>query len=76
MKLLIVEIDETTEARVNTAAKAAGLSAQQWLKKIIDEKTVTSWPDSVKALAGTWQDVPFTEDFRTSEGQDILREKF
>jgi len=36
MKQLIVEIDETT------AAKTAGLSAQQGLKLIIDEKTVSS----------------------------------
>ena len=42
MKQLIVEIDETTEAGINTAAKIAGLSAQQWLKRIIDEKTVTA----------------------------------
>ena len=66
MKHLIVEIDETTEARINTAAKTAGLSAQQWLKRIIDEKTVTSWPDSIKALAGSWQDAPFAEELRTS----------
>ena len=76
MKQLIVEIDETTEARINTAAKTAGLSAQQWLKCIFDEKTVTAWPDSIKALAGSWQDAPFAEELRTGEGQDVLREKF
>ena len=76
MKQLIVEIDETTEARINTAAKTAGLSAQHWLKRIIDEKTVMPWPDSVKALAGTWQDAPFAEELRACEGQDVLREKF
>lgn len=70
MKQLIVEIDESTEARINTAAKTAGLSAQRWLKRIIDEKTVTSWPDSVKALAGTWQDAPFAEELRKGEGSD------
>lgn len=42
MKQLIVEIDETTEAKINTAAKTAGLTTQQWLKRIIDEKTVTA----------------------------------
>jgi len=76
MKQLIVEIDETTEARIITAAKTAGLSAQQWLKRIIDEKTVNSWPDSVKALAGSWQDVPFAEELRSGEGQDVSREDF
>ena len=76
MKQLILEIDETTEARIFTAAKTAGLSAQQWLKRIIDEKTVASWPDSVKDLAGTWQDVPFSDELRKGEDQDITRENF
>ena len=76
MKQLILEIDETTEARIFTAAKTAGLSAQQWLKRIIDEKTVASWPDSVKALAGTWQDVPCSDELRKGEGQDVTRENF
>jgi hypothetical protein len=76
MKQLIVEIDETTEVRIITAAKIAGLSAQQWLKRIIDEKTVSSWPDSVKALAGSWQDVPFAEELRSGEGHDVSREDF
>ena len=76
MKQLLLEIDETTEARIFTAAKTAGLSAQQWLKRIIDEKTVASWPDSVKDLAGTWQDVPFSDELRKGEDQDITRENF
>ena len=76
MKQLILEIDETTEARIYTAAKTAGLSAQQWLQRIIDEKTVASWPDSVKALAGTCQDVPFSDELRKGEGQDVTRENF
>ena len=63
MKQLIVKIDETTEVRIITAAKIAGLSAQQWLKRIIDEKTVNSW-----------QDVPFAEELRSGEGQDVSRE--
>jgi hypothetical protein len=70
MKQLIVEIDETTEARIISAAKTAGLSTQQWLKRIIDEKTVSSWPDSVKALAGSWQDRPFAEELRSGEGPE------
>jgi len=31
MKQLILEIDETTETKIITAAKVARLSAQQWL---------------------------------------------
>ncbi len=76
MKQLLLEIDETTEAKINAAAKTAGLSTQQWLRQIIDEKTVATWPNSIKALVGTWQDVPFAEELRAAEGQDSLREDF
>ena len=76
MKQLLLEIDETTEAKINAAAKTAGLSTQQWLRRIIDEKTSTSWPNSIKALAGTWQDVPFASELRAAEGQDVAREDF
>ncbi|MCQ8105751.1 hypothetical protein NP590_16700 [Methylomonas sp. SURF-2] len=76
MKQLILEIDEITEAKINAAAKSAGLSIQQWLKQIIDEKTVSTWPDSIMALPGTWQDIAFAEELRADEGQNILREKF
>ena len=76
MKHLILEIDETTEKRINNAAKIAGLSSQQWLKRIIDEKTIPTWSDSIKALAGAWQDFPFAEQLRAGEGRDVLREDF
>lgn len=76
MKQLLLEIDETTEAKINAAAKTAGLSAQQWLRRIIEEKTATSWPNSIKGLAGSWQDAPFAEELRAAEGRDIAREDF
>lgn len=76
MKKLLLEIDDITEAKINAAAKTAGLSTQQWLQQIIDEKIVTTWPNSIKALAGTWQDAPLAEALREAEGQDIVREDF
>jgi len=76
MKQLLLEIDEITEAKINAAAKTAGLSTQQWLQQIIAEKTVTTWPNAIKALAGSWQDLLLAEELRAGEGQDIAREDF
>lgn len=76
MKQLILEIDEETEARIYTAASVAGISSQEWLQHIIEEKTMTLWPDSVKALAGVWGNTLFSEKLRANEGQDIPREDF
>lgn len=67
MKKLYLEIDEITEAKINVAAKSAGLSTQEWLSQIIEEKTNISWPDSIKALAGAWKDMPFTDEFNENE---------
>jgi hypothetical protein len=76
MKQLLLEIDEITEAKIHAAAKSAGLSTQQWLQQIIDEKIASIWPNSINALPGTWQDIPFAEELRATEGQNILREEF
>ena len=76
MKQLLLEIDETTEAKINAAAKTAGLSTQQWLQKIIEEKMATTWPNSIKALAGIWQYAAFAEALRDTEGLQISREDF
>jgi hypothetical protein len=76
MKQLLLEIDEITEAKINAAAKTAGLSTQQWLQKIIEEKTSTTWPNSIKALSGIWQDAAFAEALRAAEGLEISREDF
>ncbi len=42
----------------------------------LDKDVSLSWSDSVKALAGAWQDAPFAEELRSEEGQDIPRESF
>lgn len=76
MKQLLLEIDDTTEAKINAAAKTAGLSTQQWLRQMIEEKTAASWPNAIKALAGAWQDAPFAEALRAAEGHDVAREDF
>lgn len=45
MKQLLLEIDETTEAKINAAAKTAGLSTHQWLRKIIDLAPISQTVD-------------------------------
>lgn len=36
------------------AAKSAHLSKSKWIAKLIKEKIVNDWPDSVTELAGAW----------------------
>ena len=67
MKQLYLAIDDMTEAKINAAAIAAGLSTQQWLHQLIEEKTATNWPDSIKALVGAWQDPPIADEFNEKD---------
>ena len=43
---------------------------------VLNKDISASWSNSVKALAGAWQDAPFAEELRSAEGQDVPRENF
>lgn len=76
MKQLLLEIDDNTEAKIKAAAQMAGLSVQQWLGKLIQKETISTWPESVKSLAGAWPDMPLAETLRLHEVPDVKREEF
>jgi hypothetical protein len=67
-------LDEQTEAKVRSAAKAAGVSQSRWVADLIREKTATRWPESITRLAGAWADVPTAEEIRAGLGDDVARE--
>jgi hypothetical protein len=51
-------LDEETEARMKTAAQAAGVSLSKWVAGLIRDRTASHWPASVEALAGAWAGEP------------------
>ena len=67
-------LDEETEAKMRTAAKAAGLSQSRWVMSLIREKTATEWPASVAQLMGAWADMPTAEELREGVPDDVARE--
>jgi hypothetical protein len=67
-------LDEQTEAKVRSAAKAAGVSQSRWVADLIREKTATRWPESIARLAGAWADFPTAEEIRAGLGEDVARE--
>lgn len=67
-------LDTETEAKMKTAAKAAGISHSRWVAALIREKTATEWPESIARLAGAWADFPTAEEIRAGLGEDVLRE--
>jgi len=71
-----IYIDDKTEADMNAAVKASGISKSKWVARVIREKAGAEWPQEVKNLAGNWQDFPTAEEIRQTSVSDSARELF
>jgi len=76
MGQVTVYLDDKTEAEMNSAVKASGISKSKWVARIIHEKAGSEWPESVTQLAGAWPDFPTIEEIRQTSGNDAKREAF
>ena len=76
MGQVTIYIDDKTEANMNAAVKASGVSKSKWVARVIREKAGAEWPQAVKESAGTWHDFPLAEDIRQTTGEDSKRESF
>ena len=74
MAQVTIYIDAETEKRMKNIIEKSGVSKSKWITDLIREKTANTWPDSVKELAGTWEDFPLAEELRNGLGTDIDRE--
>jgi hypothetical protein len=74
MSQLTLYLDAETAARLKDAAASAGMSQSQWVAGLIRERTSQEWPESVKALAGAWPEMPTAEEIRAALGTDSERE--
>lgn len=73
MAQVTIYLDEHVEKRMDSAAKAAGLSRSRWVADLIAEKTASAWPESFRSLAGSWPDFPDVEEIREGLGEDVPR---
>lgn len=76
MGQITIYLDKETEEKLRALANSMEISQSKWIANTIREKLQTEWPDSIRALAGAWKDLPTVEEIRASEGQDIEREEF
>jgi len=56
---------------MRAAAEASGMSQSRWVARLIREKSVDEWPQSLAALAGVWRDLPTAEQIRGEMGHHI-----
>ena len=76
MGQVTIYLDDNNERRLKSAAEAAGMPVSRWVANLIQEKTRTQWPESVKQLAGSWTDFPDLEELRNPPTPDTRRESF
>jgi len=74
MSQVTIYLDNELVNQVKQAAESQGLSQSKWIATVLKEKLNTSWPQHIKALAGSWaDDFPEAEDLRVTS-EDIPRE--
>ena len=74
MPQVTLYIDEDTKARLEKAARDAGVSQSRWLAELIRERTSRQWPAGVAEAAGSWEDMPTAEELRQGLPGDVPRE--
>ncbi len=62
MSQVTLYLDDETQALVEQAAKANGLSKSRWVADIIRKHAALEWPRNCLALAGRFADFPLRED--------------
>jgi hypothetical protein len=61
MSQITLYLDEATQALVEQAAKAHGLSKSRWVADLIRKHAAHEWPHDCVALAGRFADFPLRE---------------
>jgi len=74
MGQVTIYIDHETEKKMTNIVKKSGLSKSKWIAGLIKAKTASTWPESIKKLAGQWKDMPTAEEIREDLGTDVKRE--
>ncbi|MFW5722620.1 MAG: CopG family transcriptional regulator [Desulfohalobiaceae bacterium] len=74
MSQVTIYLDPETDRKLQTAVKAAGTSKSKWVAELIRREVAGEWPDSIRALAGAWPDLPDQEEIRSLPATDVHRE--
>ena len=61
MSQITLYLDDATQALVEQAALADGVSKSRWVAEIIRKHAAHEWPQDCLALAGRFADFPLSE---------------
>ena len=66
MSQITLYLDDATQALVEQAAQANGLSKSRWVSEMIRKYALLEWPRDCLALAGRFADFPLHEENSTA----------
>lgn len=73
MSQITLYLDDATQALVDQASQASGLSKSRWVAEIIRKYAAHEWPQDCLALAGRFTDFPLREESPTPMPADVPR---
>lgn len=73
MSQITLYLDDATQALVEQAAKAHGVSKSRWVADLIRAHAAHEWPPGCLALAGWFPDFPLREDLPDTQASDTPR---
>ena len=73
MSKITLYLDDVTQALVEQAAQASGLSKSRWVREIIRKCAAHEWPQDCLALAGRFADFPLREQTQSALLADVPR---
>ena len=73
MSQITLYLDDATQALVDEAAKANGVSKSRWVADIIRTYASHEWPRDCLTLAGRFADFPLREDAAAPQPADVPR---
>ena len=76
MSQITLYLDDATQALVEQAAQANGLSKSRWVSEMIRKYAGHEWPQDCLALAGCFADFPLREEIATEQPADVPRVGF
>jgi hypothetical protein len=76
MSQITLYLDDATQALVEQAAKANGVSKSRWVADIIRTYAAHDWPQDCLALAGRFADFPLREPADPQQTADVARLSF
>ncbi|MHB1100124.1 MAG: CopG family transcriptional regulator [Burkholderiales bacterium] len=73
MSQITLYLDDATQALVEQAAQANGVSKSRWVAELIRKYAALEWPQDCLTLAGRFADFPLREENPASPPADVPR---